>query len=518
MKRILPLMIALAISSSAFSHGYILNSRAKLCAQGVNHSCGPVIWEPQSVEGPDRFPSSGPADGTIAAAGSSRWVALNEQTPTRWHKVEMEPGLNTFNWHFTAPHVTKDWRYFITKQNWNQSQPLTRNSFELNPFCSYPGHFQRPPSNISHECDVPIRSGYQIILGVWDVGDTSSSFYHIIDAMMSDDGTPPSTSDWKDVGDINPSSDLYADDIVRVRMFSDDGELGGQAIELVIENEEQGMKNTWPKLLAEHINAQGADLLAGIEDAQGNIVPVFGKNDVFADESSIISRVEIDVDLAEVSASLEIDLHQSSFSADETMSLIFDVSADPEMDITAELFYQGARIGYQEALMVSSTQMQIDVENPQAGDYQLIVIGETEDQQHNIQESFAVTVTDPSGLVYPDNRGNYATGDQIRGQDGNMYQCLIANWCNGSGTYYAPGLGLAWNSAWALLSQGPAPTVKEFDFSYPQGRGQYQQGTTVKGTDSNLYRCNIPGWCNSSSSFYYAPGTGLAWDSAWSAL
>jgi len=516
MKKI-PLFIAtLALSTSAFGHGYIMNSRAKLCAQGVNHNCGPVIWEPQSVEGPDRFPSTGPADGTIAAAGSPRWITLNEQTPTRWHKVDMQPGNNTFNWHFTATHISKDWRYFITKQNWDQTQPLSRDSFDLIPFCSYPGNFQHPATDISHACNVPDRSGYQVILGVWDVGDTSASFYHVIDVNMPKDGLPP--TELKDVGDINPNSDLKKDDIVRLRLFTLDGELIDQAIEMTIANEDQGLKNTWPKLLAEYVNAQSTELEAGIRDTQGNIVPVFGKNDVFAGVSSAITRIEIEINSAEVSATLDINLQQSSFSTGEPMPLIFDATADPAMSITAELFYQGARIGYQEVSISNNAQVQLDVEDPQAGSYQLIVIGETANHQSIVQKNFTVSVTEPADFVYPDNIGSYTTGALIRGQDGNTYQCLVSNWCNGSRTYYAPGLGLAWGSAWKLVIEGTAPTISEFDFTYPEGLGQYQQGTVVKGTDNNLYRCNIPGWCNSQSSLYYAPGTGLAWDSAWSSL
>ena len=510
-------IMTLSLSTSAFSHGYILNSRAKLCAQGINHNCGPVIWEPQSVEGFDRFPSTGPADGTIAAAGSSRWVALNEQTPSRWHRVDMLPGTNTFDWQLTANHVTKDWRYFITKQNWNPTQPLTRDAFDLTPFCSVSGNFQNPPFTFSHTCNVPVRSGYQIILGVWDVGDTDKSFYHVIDVQMPDDGTPPPVSELKDIGDINPSSDLKTGDIVRIRLFTAGGELIDQTIEMTIANDDDGKINTWPKLFAEFINSQNTELEAGIRDAQGNIVPVFGKNDVFTDISSAITRIEIDIEVAEIGASLDISLQQTTFSTGEPMQLMFDVTADPAMSITAELFFQEARIGYQEVPLSFNAQLQIDIQDPQAGSYQLIVIGETEDHQDTVQESFTVTVSDPADFVYPDNIGSYLAGDLIRGQDGNTYQCLIAGWCNGSRTYYAPGVGLAWSSAWALVSEGPAPVV-EAEFNYPDGLGQYQQGTIVKGSDNNLYRCDIAGWCNSQSNFYYAPRTGLAWDSAWSSL
>jgi N-acetylglucosamine-binding protein A len=429
----------------------------------------------------------------------------------------MLPGTNTFDWQLTANHVTRDWRYFITKQNWDQTHPLTRDAFDLTPFCFVSGNFQNPPFQFSQTCNVPVRSGYQIILGVWDVGDTTQSFYHVIDVQMPDDGTPPPVTELKDIGDINPSSDLNIGDIVRIRLFTAGGELIDQAIEMIIADDDQGKMNTWPKLFAEFINTQNTELEAGIKDAQGNIVPVFGRNDVFTDISSAITRIEIDIDLAEVGASLDIGLQQTTLSTGEPMQLVFDVTADPAMSITAELFFQGARIGYQQAPHSSSTQLQIDIQDPQAGSYQLIVIGETADHQQIVQESFTVTVSDPADFVYPDNIGSYVAGDLIRGQDGNTYRCLIAGWCNGSRTYYAPGLGLAWSSAWALVAGGSAQEV-EAEFTYPNGRGQYQQGMIVKGADNDLYRCDISVWCNSQSSLYYAPGNGLAWDSAWSSL
>ena len=33
-----------------------------------------------------------------------------------------------------------------------------------------------------------------------------------------------------------------------------------------------------------------------------------------------------------------------------------------------------------------------------------------------------------------------------------------------------------------------------------------------------VYRCQVDGWCNSASDFYYAPGSGLAWPQAWARI
>lgn len=69
--------------------------------------------------------------------------------------------------------------------------------------------------------------------------------------------------------------------------------------------------------------------------------------------------------------------------------------------------------------------------------------------------------------------------------------------------------------------QPPEPSPPVVDFIYPEGRGQYQTGTVVLGSDGKRYECRpFPnsGWCNIESDLYYAPGTGLAWQEAWMRL
>ena len=61
------------------------------------------------------------------------------------------------------------------------------------------------------------------------------------------------------------------------------------------------------------------------------------------------------------------------------------------------------------------------------------------------------------------------------------------------------------------------PPLPDYEYVYPQGKGSYQPGTQVLGTDNQVYECrSFPssGWCNQSS-LHYAPGTGLNWQDAW---
>jgi chitin-binding protein len=54
-------------------------------------------------------------------------------------------------------------------------------------------------------------------------------------------------------------------------------------------------------------------------------------------------------------------------------------------------------------------------------------------------------------------------------------------------------------------------------YKYPAGITGYTAGTTVEGTDGHIYQCKpfpYSGWCKGVAS-YYAPGTGIAWQDAW---
>ncbi|MBH5318457.1 lytic polysaccharide monooxygenase [Paenibacillus sp. GSMTC-2017] len=180
--------LAKVFSDSASAHGYVQNppSRGYLCNTTVNTNCGTAQYNPNDLEALKGWPAAGPADGQIASA-AGKYATLDAQSSTRWSKVNMTSGPQTFQWYLSAPHSTASWKYYITKQNWDPNAPLSRNSFELTPFCdiAYSG---APPTNYSSTCNVPARTGYQVILAVWEVSNTPNAFYNVIDANF---GTPP---------------------------------------------------------------------------------------------------------------------------------------------------------------------------------------------------------------------------------------------------------------------------------------------------------------------------------------
>ncbi|WP_030549009.1 lytic polysaccharide monooxygenase [Streptomyces albus] len=175
----------LATTGSAQSHGYTDSpiSRQALCANGTVQDCGGIQWEPQSVEGPKGFPAAGPADGAICSGGNSRFAELDDPRGGQWPATAVTAGQShTFTWRLTARHATSDFRYFITRNGWDPTQPITRAALESRPFLTVPYNGRQPDATVTHQGTIPGgKSGRHVIVGVWDVADTGNAFYSCSD-------------------------------------------------------------------------------------------------------------------------------------------------------------------------------------------------------------------------------------------------------------------------------------------------------------------------------------------------
>ncbi|PGE90014.1 chitin-binding protein [Bacillus toyonensis] len=182
------------IPQNAYAHGFVEKpgSRSALCSPtygALNVNCGSVMYEPQSLEAPKGFPQAGPVDGQIASAGGKFGGILDQQTADRWFKNTITGGENTFTWKFTAPHLTSKWHYYITKIGWNPNKALTRADFE--PIGTVQHDGSAASNNVAHKINVPTdRSGYHVILAVWDVADTVNAFYNVIDVNLINNVKP----------------------------------------------------------------------------------------------------------------------------------------------------------------------------------------------------------------------------------------------------------------------------------------------------------------------------------------
>lgn len=173
---------------SAQGHGFGTDptSRQAQCADGKVTDCGSIQHEPQSVEGPKGFPGAGPEDGSICSGGNEGFSALDDPRDGAWPATELKSGQDyTFKWSLTAMHSTTDFQYFITKDGYDPKKPLKRADLESEPFLTVPMDGKQPPSDWSAKGKIPAgKSGKHLILGVWNIEDTSNAFYACSDVKL----------------------------------------------------------------------------------------------------------------------------------------------------------------------------------------------------------------------------------------------------------------------------------------------------------------------------------------------
>ncbi|MHC8333189.1 lytic polysaccharide monooxygenase auxiliary activity family 9 protein [Pseudomonas sp. LB3P25] len=135
-----------------------------------------------------------PPDGMIASGGYSDERALLNaaETGNHWKKHNVVSGQEfTLTWEYRQTHRTRRWKYYLTKPDWNAQEPLARKHFEEAPIQTYLNTFQPywapgnevlyPPIIHQHKMTLPVRSGYHVLLAVWDVADTQNAFYQVLD-------------------------------------------------------------------------------------------------------------------------------------------------------------------------------------------------------------------------------------------------------------------------------------------------------------------------------------------------
>lgn len=458
----LSVMAGLLASGDLSAHGYVKSPEARgyLCKLGQNGACGAIQWEPQSLEAPSGFPGAGPQDGQIASAGHTQFGALDEQTSTRWTKRDIQAGANDFTWQFTANHVTRQWRYYLTKQNWNPNQKLSRAAFESTPFCTVDGGMKQPPMTTTHRCAVPSRTGYQVILAVWEIGDTANSFYNAIDVMFKGGGGNPPPVAWTGKGTIFPTVDLAAGDQVKTRVFDATGERPELETQAVIANASEGAANHWPYLLASRINAEQTLLKAGQLASDGTINPVYGQNTVYARSDSGVSRVEIQVDQAPpAAADVSVSGLQASYTIQNgQVNIGFSVKVQGDMDLGFYVYDQaGIAKGYASDSLNNQTASEtIALNQPTPGVYQLVVKGMVKGGGAVVQKTYGFSVKGGGyRYVFPNGLAKYTAGTLVlQPKNGRIYECRpfpYSGYCvqwSSSANQFEPGVGSNWQDAW----------------------------------------------------------------------
>ncbi|MFK3817544.1 N-acetylglucosamine-binding protein GbpA [Pseudomonas sp. NPDC089407] len=457
----------------ANAHGYISEppSRAYACRLGLNTGCGQAMYEPQSVgEAAKGFPALGPADGKIASGGvRPDFSAVDEQSAGRWHLTPIKDRQVAFDWYYEVGHVTTKWEYFITKNGWNPNAALSRESFESVPFCAVDGQGKpargegqpmKGPALEKHQCTLPAdRSGHNVILGVWTIGDTAAAFYNVMDVDIQADGGP--TPEWPQVGAINPHRDLQVGDKVKVRAFVAGSESAQFSVSVVIENADEGQAPNWSYKLAKRINETQSMVQAGQLDNDGNIKPVQGANNIFAKPETGISSYQLDFESVPVDDSY-LHLHdvKPEYSlTDGKGGVDFTVMTNKALTVTAQLFDStNKQVSYSRQNVNGTEPFVLNVEST-AGEHTLKVVGVDKRERVMLQDEKQVRLKaagDAShDFVFPESLSSYKAGTTVlQPKNGKVYECQPfpnSGYCvqySAGANQFEPGVGSHWNMAW----------------------------------------------------------------------
>lgn len=214
-------------------------------------------------------------DGQLCGAGKELFKGMNLARDD-WFTNEITPDQNgnmDFVFRATAPHSTKYFDFYITKDGYNPLEPLKWSDLESTPFCSI-SEVELVNGNYNMSCPFPQgKSGTHVIYNIWQRDDSQEAFYACMDVNIENE---TSGSEYKSIGKIIANQDLSPGDKVKFRLF-DENFADLETITKKL-NEKTFTADQWPFVLARKINNKSLNVKAGVL-IDGEIVPARNSSD-----------------------------------------------------------------------------------------------------------------------------------------------------------------------------------------------------------------------------------------------
>jgi len=128
-------------------------------------------------------------DGRLCSAGRDKYRGLDLQR-TDWPAKRISPGNLTITYHATAPHANSNFEFYITRQGWNPSLPLSWSDLvHIRTFTN-----QNPTTFTNWTITIPQRTGRHILYSIWQrVVGSDEAFYTCSDVDFGGETPPPTT-------------------------------------------------------------------------------------------------------------------------------------------------------------------------------------------------------------------------------------------------------------------------------------------------------------------------------------
>ena len=195
-------------ATGANAHGYISSpkSRVIMCKEnGIESPSHPAciaakaagnqgLYTPQEVAvgGVRDDHQNFIPDGRLCSVGRSNLYGM-DLARTDWPATNVTSGFMNFVWTNTAAHKTMYFRYYITKEGYNHSQPL-----RWSDLVQIHESGQADQEWVStHSVWMPPRTGKHIVYSIWQrdwVRDAAEGFYQCVDVDYGNGGNQPASS------------------------------------------------------------------------------------------------------------------------------------------------------------------------------------------------------------------------------------------------------------------------------------------------------------------------------------
>jgi chitin-binding protein len=123
-------------------------------------------------------------DGKLCSGGNHTFRGL-DLARTDWQATSIAPAANgrfEFVFRGTAPHRSRDWIFYVTRDGWNGTDPLRWD--DLVEFCRHGEVPLGAGNEYRFDCPFPQGSGRRVIYNVWQRSDSNEAFYTCVDVIL----------------------------------------------------------------------------------------------------------------------------------------------------------------------------------------------------------------------------------------------------------------------------------------------------------------------------------------------
>ncbi|WP_137940020.1 lytic polysaccharide monooxygenase [Chitinivorax sp. B] len=209
-------------------------------------------------------------DGKLCSGGKELFKGM-DLPRTDWVSTPISlsaDGKFEFVYNASAPHATRYFEFYITRDGYDPTKPLKWSDLEATPFCTI-NSVKLENGRYRMNCPLPKnKSGKHVIYNIWQRSDSAEAFYACMDVEMNGQVV----SDWREIGEVRAQQDLTVGSKVTLRVFDKDGR--DAESHTVTLNTGMNTAAAWPYHLGLKVNGESRLVGIGKLDARGVLKPV----------------------------------------------------------------------------------------------------------------------------------------------------------------------------------------------------------------------------------------------------